>query len=152
VNVPNANLVVAISLSQMKVMNQWTRESPTANFPMALDPAGHRVFVGYRHPAKLLVLDGGTGKELGLSPMTGDADDLYYDAATQEVLISGGAGSISIFHEQGQQGFSEIAKIPTRSGARTSLLIPQLHLFVVAARAAAGKDAALLVYKTEDKR
>jgi hypothetical protein len=34
----------------------------------------------------------------------------------------------------------------SRSGARTSLLIPELNLFVLAARASGGKGAALLVY------
>ena len=146
VNVPNANMVAAISLSQLKLTDKWTRESPAANFPMAIDTTGHRVFVGYRRPARLLVLKGASGKELSLSPMTGDADDLYYDAATGDVLISGGAGSISLFHAQDQQGFSQIANIPTRSGARTSLLIPSLRLFVVAARAGSGREAELLVY------
>jgi hypothetical protein len=113
---------------------------------MAIDTAGHRVFIGYRHPARLLVSDANTGKEIGLDPMTGDADDLYYDGSTGDILVSGGEGSISIFRDQGQNTFKQVANIPTRSGARTSLLIPQLHRFIVAARAAGGKEAALLVY------
>jgi hypothetical protein len=34
--------------------------------------------IGYRKPAKLVVLDGKTGKEISINAMTGDAD-LYYD-------------------------------------------------------------------------
>lgn len=148
VNVPNVNMVAVINLSQLKLIDKWTRDEPVANFPMAVDPATHRVFVGYRHPAKLLVLDGSTGKEISIDPMTGDADDLYYDARTGKIIISGGAGAISVFRNQGQNGYRQVANIPTRSGARTSLLIPPLDLFVVAARAASGKEAALLVYGT----
>jgi len=34
-----------------------------ANFPMALDEAKHRLFIGCRRPAKVLVYDTTSGKE-----------------------------------------------------------------------------------------
>lgn len=79
--------------------------------------------------------------------MTGDADDLYYDDATAKVFVSGGAGAVSIFQQVGGGAFKQTANIPTRSGARTSLLAPQLRMFFVAARAVSGAAAELQVYK-----
>jgi hypothetical protein len=117
---------------------------------MALDKENHQVFVGFRHPAKLLVLDGATGKQNSLLPMAGDADDLYYDQASKEVFVSGGDGHINIFRNQGSNSFKQVANIPTRSGARTSLLIPELKLFVLAARAEAGRPAGILVFQTNN--
>jgi DNA-binding beta-propeller fold protein YncE len=147
VNLPDANMVAAIDLKELKIIKQWVRHSPSANFPMALDTIRHHVFIGYRHPAKLIVLDGITGKEIGENEMPGDADDLYYDDKTAEVFVSGGDGHISIFLEQAKNVYKTIAKISTNSGARTSLLVSQLNLYVVASRAIAGKTASLLVYK-----
>jgi hypothetical protein len=115
---------------------------------MALDTTHHRVFVGYRHPARLIVFDAVSGKEISNMAMTGDADDLYYDNKTGYVYVSGGSGSISIYQHVNGNNSKQIATIPTRNGARTSLLIPQLSLFVLAERADSGKPADLLIYKT----
>ncbi len=146
VNLPDAHLVGVVDLKQLKLADRWERSTPSANFPMAIDTIHHRVLVGYRHPARLVVYDSQTRKELAANEMTGDADDLYYDANTGEVLVSGGEGAISIFQQQGDNIYRQIANIPTRSGARTSLLVPELKVFVVAARAVSGKPAELLVY------
>lgn len=148
VNVPDAKMVAVISLIPFSLIDQWVRDSPTANFPMALDTIQHRVFIGYRHPAELLVLDGKTGKKISINTMAGDADDLYFDTRMGEVFLSGGEGFLNIFRQQGQNTYKQIANIPTRNGARTSLFIPALKLFVLAARAESGKTASLLVYKT----
>jgi DNA-binding beta-propeller fold protein YncE len=146
VNLPDAHMVGMVDLIQLKLTGKWKRSTPSANFPMAVDTVHHRVFVGYRHPARLVVYDGSTGKELVMNEMTGDADDLYYDDKTAEVLVSGGEGTINIFQQQGDYIYKQIANIPTRNGARTSLWVPQLRTLVVAARAASGEPADLLVY------
>jgi hypothetical protein len=99
-----------------------------------------------RHPARLLVYDGRAGTVLTAGEMTGDAEDLYYDAASGKVLISGGAGTVSIFQAVADGEYNQIANIPTRSGARTSRVVPERQLLVVAAREGPGNSAALLVY------
>jgi DNA-binding beta-propeller fold protein YncE len=147
VNIPDRNMIGIIDLPQLKLINSWKRNEPSANFPMALDLENNRAFIGYRHPAKLLVLDIATGKEISSSDIAGDIDDLYYDAGQKRIYVSGGGGYINIFQDD-SKGFKKISNIPTRSGARTSLLIPRLHLYVLAERASSGKEAALLVYNT----
>jgi hypothetical protein len=74
-------------------------------------------------------------------------DDFYWDQSTKQILISGGGGSINIFKQTGATAYKKIADIKTLNGARTSLWIPELRLFLIAARAADGKPAALLVYR-----
>lgn len=147
VNLPDAHMVAEVDLSQLKITNKWTRNSPTANFPMALDTGQHRVFIGYRHPPRLIVLNGETGAELYNLPMAGDADDLYYDTGKKRVLVSGGDGHLVIYQEQANSGYQTIAEISTSKGARTSLFVPGSGLFIVAARATSGMPAKMLVYK-----
>jgi hypothetical protein len=146
VNLPDAHQVGVVDLKIAQLIGKWQIDAASANFPMAVDTVRHRVFVGYRHPARLLVYDGRAGTKLISEDMTGDADDLYYDAASGKLFVSGGAGAISIFQDQSGGALKQVANIPTRSGARTSLWIPSLKKFVVAARAAAGQPAGLLVY------
>jgi hypothetical protein len=46
----------------MTVVATWPIIGAKPNFPMALDEANHRLFVGCRRPAKVLVFDTATGK------------------------------------------------------------------------------------------
>lgn len=78
--------------------------------------------------------------------LVNDVDDVFYYQTKQEVLASGGGGPISIYKENNNI-FKQIANIPTRSGARTSLLIPSLNTYILAEGANGGKDAAIAVYK-----
>jgi len=135
-------------LSTLQLTQTWMNHDVKANFPMALDTNHHQVIIGYRHPALLKLYDAKTGKEISSQPMAGDADDLYFDAETSAIYVSNGDGHINIFRQKVTGGYEEVANIATRSGARTSLLVPQLHFFVVAARAESGKKAELLVYDT----
>jgi DNA-binding beta-propeller fold protein YncE len=145
VNLPDAHCVGVVDLTKSLLVSKW--ENPaSANFPMAIDRSSHRVFVGYRHPARLVAYDGQTGKELVSAPMTGDADDLYYDETSGKVYVSGGEGTISIFQRQDKGEYKQTANIPTRSGARTSLLVPSLKILVVGARPVSGQPACLLIY------
>jgi hypothetical protein len=147
-NVPNANMIAVIDLVQRKLINKWATNKAKSNFPMAIDTLNHRIIAGYRHPAKLIVYDGKTGNEISANNMVGDSDDLYYDNETGEIYISGGAGYITIYQQQGLTNYNHVANIATRTGARTSLFVPQLKLFLLAIRAESGGDAALQVYKT----
>jgi len=147
VNLPGSNMVGVADLKQLKLIAKWSELLPRANFPMAYDEAGHRIIVGYRVPAKLVVYDSETGKEIFSAPMVGDADDLYWDQSGKKILVSGGSGEVNIFKQSGDTVYKQIANIKTRSGARTSLFVPELHLLLIAARENGDQKAALLVYK-----
>ena len=148
VNVPDKNMIGIIDLTQLKLIGSWKRNSPSANFPMAIDAQNNYAFIGYRHPAKLVVLDIKNGKEISSNNMVSDVDDLYYDENKKRVYISGGGGYINIFQQGGPGTYKQITNMVTRNGARTSLLIPRLNLFVLAERAEYGNPARLLIYNT----
>jgi hypothetical protein len=62
-------------------------------YPMALDAAGHRLFIGSRNPAKLVVLDTDTAKIVTSGEGAegiGHTDDLWYDGAHKRIYMSGG--------------------------------------------------------------
>src|SRR3954466_9875824 len=63
VNVPDANQIAVVDRTGMKVVATWAVAGAKANFPMALDEANHRMFIGCRRPAKVLVFDTTTGKQ-----------------------------------------------------------------------------------------
>lgn len=152
VNVPDAGMIAVIDLATLKIIEEWANSNANANFPMALDTQRHRVIVGYRHSPQIKIYDGKQGSLIGSYPMAGDADDLYVDDERAFVYASNGDGHINIFRQLDGDNYKQVANIVIRSGARTSLFVPSLKLFIVAARATAGKGAALMLYSTSSNK
>lgn len=123
VNVPTAQHVAVVDRGSMKVTATWPVTSAGANYPMALDEANHRLFIGCRRPAKVLVFDMTTGKQSASFDTVGDTDDLFYDVARKRLYVTGGEGFIDVVQDQGANGFARVAHIPTAAGARTSLFV-----------------------------
>lgn len=114
VNVPGADRIDVFDLLKSDPVAEWKNgllSLPKANFPMALDTAGHRLFIGYRDPAMLVVLDSRSGKKLASPDITRDPDDLYYDAHSRRIYISGGGGSVNIFKAENVHTYHQIANI-----------------------------------------
>jgi DNA-binding beta-propeller fold protein YncE len=145
INVPDAGAVVSADLAAGQVDATWENRGASANFPMALDSRGGRVFVGYRHSAQLRVLDARTGMVLASMPCVGDADDIFYDAVTGLVFVSGGEGYVDVF-----RGNKLINRLATRKGARTCLWLSGERKLIVAVPARGGEEAELWVYGIHD--
>ena len=132
VNVPDTREVVLIERARGRSVTQWHIEDFAANYPMALDEAGHRLFIGCRHPAAVLVLDDRSGRRLAAVPIDGDVDDLFYDAETGRVLASCGAGFIDVLGVTRPGRLAVIARLATARGARTGLYVPGLRRLYLA--------------------
>jgi DNA-binding beta-propeller fold protein YncE len=147
VNVPAADQIAVVDRAAMKVIATWPVVGAKSNFPMALDEANHRVFVGCRRPAKVLVYDTTTGKESGAFDIVGDTDDLFYDAARKRLYISGGEGFIDVFQQGEAGGFSRLAHIATAAGARTSLFDPEQARLYLAVPHRGNQKAEICIYE-----
>jgi len=147
VNVPGADQIAVVDRAAMKVIAIWPVTSAKANYPMALDEANHRLFAGCRRPARAVMFDTNTGKEIGSFEIVGDTDDLFYDAARKRLYVSGGEGYIDVFQEQDANHFTRVAHIATAAGARTSLFVPELSRLYLAVPHRGGQKAEIRVYE-----
>jgi DNA-binding beta-propeller fold protein YncE len=147
VNVPNAGHIAVADRKKFAVTTQWPMGDAGANFPMALDEAHHRLFVGFRRPAKLAVFDSESGKIIASVPCVGDTDDLFYDPERKSIYISGGEGFISVIGQRDSDHFEPVAKIPTSAGARTSFFVPELKRLYLAVPHRGNQKAELRVYE-----
>ena len=147
VNVPNAEQIAVVDRASMKVISTWPITTAEANYPMSLDEANHRVFIGCRRPAKVLVLDTASGKESSSFEIVGDTDDLFYDAARKRLYVSGGDGFIDVVQDQGSNKFSRIAHLPTAAGARTSLFVADQGRLYLAVPHRGSQKAEIRVYE-----
>jgi YVTN family beta-propeller protein len=145
VNVPPRGEIVVVDRRQQSIVQHISLGSFSNNYPMSLDESGHRLFVGVRQPAQLLVFDTTSGKRIGAVPCVGDTDDLFYDARRQRVYVIGGQGYVDVFDAAASNKYDRLARIATRAGARTGLWSNDLDRLFVAWPARDGHPAAIHV-------
>jgi YVTN family beta-propeller protein len=145
VNVPDAREIEVVDLA-----GGSTRSLPTqgagSNFPMAIDAAAHRVLVVFRSPPTLMALSSEDGHVVAKTETCGDADDVFVDAKRHHVYVSCGEGVIDVL-EPAETGYRRLGRVPTVSGARTSLFVPELDRLFVAVRTRSSEPAAIWVFR-----
>jgi DNA-binding beta-propeller fold protein YncE len=149
VNVPDATMIVNLDVEKKSITDKWIMENATANFPMAFDSKNHRLFIGCRNPAKLLVINSETGKIVAQTDISSDTDDIFYDASSKQIFISCGGGYIDVVSQIDKDNYKTISIVESRSGARTSLFVPELNQLIVAAPTRGGSDAQLMIYEKQ---
>ena len=152
VNVPEGSggaHIAVVDRRTRTIVAKWPVHGAKANFPMALDEASHRLFVGCRFPMQMLVLDTSDGNIVAREEIPGDTDDLFYDAATKRIYVTGGAGFIGVLAQKDAGHYEPLNRVPTAPGARTSLFVPEWKRLIVAAPRRGKQGAALLVFSTE---
>lgn len=152
VNLASVSQIAVIDRNTRKI-DKWKLQSAGTNFPMALDEAHRRLFVAARKPARLLVLDMDTGKEIASLPGAIDTDDMSFDPDRKRIYVTSGEGFIFVYQQIDADRYQRIAKIPTAIGARTSAYTGQVgkhNTFYLAVPARANRDAELWLYETRD--
>jgi DNA-binding beta-propeller fold protein YncE len=150
VNTHKPAQVAVVDLKANKVAAEYKLTSAEANYPMALDADGGRVFVGCRKKPCVIALDANTGKELAVVPIPGDTDDLYYDAKRKRLYAICGEGSVAVIEERGPAEFKLAETIPTAKLARTGLFdLKSGHLYVVVPRQSSSVGPELRVYQAK---
>jgi YVTN family beta-propeller protein len=146
VNVPDAHGIAVVDRASQKQTGKWPIPDHGANFPMALDPVRRQVLVIFRAPAELGVFSMTGGKLIATTETCGDADDLFIDAKRSRVYVTCGAGFLDVLEVKGTT-YRRTARIPTVSGARTSLFVPELDCLLVAVRTSTAEPAAIWVFR-----
>jgi hypothetical protein len=153
VNVPDLKQVVVVN-RDTKAITHWTLEGMESNFPMALDEADHRLFIGLHVPARLAVIDTNSGRTVAVLPSVQDTDDLYFDAARKRVYMPGGQGFIYAFQMTDPDHYKLLAKIPTAIGARTAGYYGKqgkgFDRFYLAVPARGSQSAEVRIYTVQD--
>jgi len=148
-NVPDGQQIAVIDRQLRTVAETWPLKDVRANFPMALDEGDHRVFVGCRDPARLVVLDAKEGKRVADLQISGDTDDLFYDGARRRIYASCGEGFIDVIEQRDVDDYKLLEKIPTAPGARTCLFALELIQLYLAVPRLGQRPAEIRVYQVQ---
>ena len=149
VNVPDAKHIAVVDRQKRTVIAAWPMEQFRANFPMALDGANHRLFVGCRTPSRLVVFDTTTGTVVTDLAISGDTDDMFYDAKLKRLYISCGEGFVDVIEPRHADAYQRKERIPARTGARTSFFSAELNEFYLAVPQQGLQEAEIRVYQPQ---
>lgn len=146
VNVPDKKEIEVIDATKRSVLARWP-VSAEDNFPMALDEARHRLFIGAWKPPQLLVFDTQTGKPVAAGEIAGKTDDLFYDSVRHRVYVLTSERYIEVFEQQDADHYDRIARYPTPPRSQTGHFVQEWgHLFV-AVPAQNDQSAEIRVYQ-----
>jgi DNA-binding beta-propeller fold protein YncE len=152
VNLPDLNQIAVINRDTHAIA-RWP-VSLESNFPMALDEAHHRLFVGTHVPPRLAVFDTDSGHMVAALPSVQNSDDLYYDSSRRRVYVPGGEGAIDVFQQKDADHYELLARIPSALGARTAGYFGRgrkgFEVFFVAVPARIDHGAEVLLYTVQD--
>jgi DNA-binding beta-propeller fold protein YncE len=147
-NTPGLQQIALLDREKQTVLSPWSLKDAAANYPIALDEANHRLFVGCRRPAQLVVLDTATGRQVASVLISADTDDLSFDPLHKRILAACGNGFLDIIQQRDADTYHAFPPIPTREGARNSCFSADRSEFYLAVPARGGQPAEIRVYQS----
>jgi DNA-binding beta-propeller fold protein YncE len=148
INITDKNEVAVIDRTKMAVTARWKVGVAQENSPLALDESTKRLFIVCRKPGTLVVMNADTGAIVTSLPAAGRADDVAYDKENHRIYVPGGEGYISVFQQEDADHYRPLAKVTTAAGAKTALLVPELHkLFVAVSPGDTNAEARVLTFE-----
>lgn len=145
-NVPRAEHVAVIDRSAAAVTARWPLTEAVGNYPMALDGAHHRLFVGCSNPHRLLVFDTQAGKQIAALTISSDCIELMYDAASRRLIAPAGVGALDIFRQKSADEYELEARLGTQHRARTGTYDAATKRLYIAAPAFQTDPAKLMIF------
>jgi len=145
INVTSSGEVAVIDRRAMKEILRWPVGVAGENSPMVYDQAHRRLLIVCRKPPALVVMDTDSGRVVADLAAAGRADDIAYDPASGRIYVPGGEGYVSVFRQESADKYLLLATVPTAPGAKTSLLVPELKRYFIAASPGETKALAKLL-------
>jgi hypothetical protein len=132
VNLPTLGQIAVLDQERQVILNSWVLKDMAANYPIALDEARQRLFVGCRKPPEIAVYDTASGRVVATPRICADADGVFYDAERRRIYVSGGEGFLDVIDQRDADTYVLRDHIRTAPGARNSLFSPAMDLVFVA--------------------
>jgi hypothetical protein len=146
-NMPTLNQIAVLDRDKGTVAATWPLKDVAGNYPIGLDETNHRLFVGCRRPALLLVLNAASGTRIASVPISEDTDDLSFDAQHQRIYLACGSGFIDVIGQREADSYALLQRIPTREGARNSCFSRKSSQLYLAVPERGAEKAEIRIYQ-----
>jgi DNA-binding beta-propeller fold protein YncE len=145
--VPEKSEVVVLDRKTRAQVAKWTIPGIQKNVAIALDEKSHRLFLGVRTPASIVVLNSDSGGLVASVPTVATLDGLSFDSTLRRIYTSGGEGFVDVTQQVDADHYERIARVPTGPTARTSVFVPEWHRLYVAVPRDKERGAELRVFE-----
>jgi hypothetical protein len=125
INLVDKNQVAVVDFKASKVIANWSVAPGGAPVGMSIDPKTHRLFIGCRKPAKLIVMSADDGKAIAALPIGEGVDATKFNEG--QAFASTRDGALAVAAEKTPGVFEIVQVVKTPIGARTMGLDPTTH-------------------------
>jgi hypothetical protein len=132
INLTQTNKLAVVDRKKMKVLATWPVPPCQQNAMVAFDAAQHRLYVVCRAPGMVAVLNSDDGSVISTQPGPLRADEVQYDEKAHRLYVPGGEGYLGIYDTSDANHVKLVEKVPTAQGAKTALLLPEMHRLFIA--------------------
>jgi len=132
INLTQTNKIAVVDRKSMKVVAIWPVPPAQQNAMVAFDADQHRLYVVCRSPGMVVVMNSDTGSVVATQPAPLRADEVQYDEAKHRLYVPGGEGYMGIYDTSDKDHLKIVEKVTTAPGAKTALLIPEMHRLFLA--------------------
>lgn len=145
--VPEKAQVLVLDRKTRAPVAKWTVPGIQKSVALDLDERSHRLFLGVRTPASIVVLNSDSGMVVASVPTVATLDGLSFDPVTRRIYTTGGEGFVDVTQQIDADHYERIAHIPTGPTARTSVFVPKWRKLYVAVPRDKENAAKLLVFQ-----
>jgi hypothetical protein len=135
VNLTDKDQIAEVDAETMKVTHRWPLAPGTGPSGLAIDRKTRRLFSACDNQ-KMVIMNADTGKVVAALRTGAGTDGAGFDPETGNAFASaGGAGTLTIIHEDSPDSFKVLEELDTQSGARTMTVDSKTHnVLVITAR------------------
>lgn len=127
INLTDKNQVAEVDAKALKVLHRWSLAPGEGPSGISMDRKNRRLFSACDNQ-KMIVMNADTGKVVAALRTGAGTDASVFDPDTMNAFApAGGAGTLTIIHEDSPDKFSMLEEIDTQSGARTATLDTKTH-------------------------
>jgi DNA-binding beta-propeller fold protein YncE len=118
-NTVDPTALVVVDTDKNEVLHRYPVKLADRAYPLAVDEANHRLFLGCRKKPSIVVIDSETGEEVTSVSIPEDIDDLFYDAKNKRLYASCGVGALAVVRQRDADHYEPLETITTVKLART---------------------------------
>lgn len=145
INVAGKSEVAVVDKHTHAVLATWPIKEGAQNGAMAFDEAGHRLFVVTRKPFRLVVLNSDSGATVAAFDAPQRTNEAVWDAANHRLYLAGD-DHLAVIAQHGPDQYEMLPPVASAKGAKTAILVPEIHRLFVAVSPGDAKGGALLQY------
>ncbi len=145
INVAGKSEVAVVDKHTRAVLATWPIKEGEQNGAMAFDEPGHRLFIVTRKPFRLVVLNSDTGATVATFDAPVRTNEAVWDAANHRLYLAGD-DHLAVFAQHDPDHYEALPPVASAHGAKTAILVPEIHRLFVAVSPGDAKGGALLRY------